>query len=418
MRARWPSVRKWAGRALALAVLAGGAFGVYRFRKAQADAPYPNTPARKGDFLVLIRCRGALHANRSVGIYTPAVPNLRIAWIAPAGNEVKKDDPILRFDSSTAQQQLLQKQATLRQTQATLDQAAAQAKITAEQDQTSLADSKFSAERAAVAVDQAELEKGRIAGDEAREDLAVAQQRLKVQEANVALHQASSDARIASLKRQLEQAQVDVDTTKSRIEQMELKAPGNGLLSLRTNCSGAITTADCKPYKVGDNVSSGMTLGEIPDLATLAMDVKLEEADRGRVLKGQDAIVRVDAIPELAIPAKVTEATAMAELRMEYPYTRSFRAYAELPHPDPRLRPDMNGGLDIIVNRIPNAISIPSKALFTREGRPVVYVSERGRYRAAEVEVLARNPDEVAISGIAAGAMVTLVDIAKQEPKK
>jgi hypothetical protein len=37
-----------------------------------------------------------------------------------------------------------------------------------------------------------------------------------------------------------------------------------------------------------------------------------------------------------------------------------------------------------------------------------VYVAKDGSYRAAEVKVLARNPDEVAISGIDEGAMVTL----------
>jgi len=418
MSVPWRTLAKWAMRAAILAALGGAGFGVYRMRQAQAGPSYPTTPARRGEFLVLVRCRGALRANRSVAISTPAVPNLRIAWIAPAGGQVKEGETILKFDSSTAQQQLLQKQATLRQSQATLDQATAAAKITEQQDQTMLADSQFSVERAIVNVDQMELKMGKIAGDEAREDRAVAEQRLKVQEATVALHKASSASKMGSLNRQLEQAQTDVDLTQHRIEQMELKAPGSGLLSLRTNCAGAIVSADCKPYKVGDNVSSGMVLGEIPDLSTLAIDVKLEEADRGRVVAGQDGIVRVDAVPELAIPLKVTEFSAMAEMRMEYPYTRSFRAYAALKNPDARLRPDMNGGLDIVVNRIPNAISIPSKALFTRAGKPIVYLAEGGQFRAAEVEVLARNPDEVAISGIPAGSTVAMVDIARQEPKK
>ncbi len=414
----WRTLGRWAARALILAVLAGAGFALYRVRKAQASPSYPSTPARKGEFQVLVRCRGALRASRSVLIYTPAVPNLRIAWVAPMGSQVKKDDVILRFDSSTAQQQLLQKQSTLRQSQATLDQAAATAKITAQQDQTTLADSQFMVERATVNVDQMEVQKGKIEGEKAREDLAVARQRLKVQEANVALHKASSASRIASLTRQLEQAQTDVDLTKSRIAQMELKAPGSGLLALRTNCAGAVTTSDCKPYKVGDNVSSGMILGEIPDLSTLVMDVKLEEADRGRVVAGQDSIIRVDAVPELAIPVKVTSVSGMAELGMGYPYTRSFRAYAALGRLDERLRPDMNGGLDIVVNRIPNAISIPSKALFTREGKPIVYLGEGGRFRPVAVEVLARNPDEIAVSGIPSGGKIALVDISKQEPKK
>jgi multidrug efflux pump subunit AcrA (membrane-fusion protein) len=114
----------------------------------------------------------------------------------------------------------------------------------------------------------------------------------------------------------------------------------------------------------------------------------------------------------------VSQVTALAEMSMEYPYNRTFRASAELLHADPRLRPDMNGGLDVIVNRIPNAISIPSKAVFTHDGKPVVYIAERGGYRAAEVTIEARNPDEVAVTGVPASAAVALVDVAAEEHKK
>jgi HlyD family secretion protein len=129
-------------------------------------------------------------------------------------------------------------------------------------------------------------------------------------------------------------------------------------------------------------------------------------------------MIHIDAIPELTIASKVTEASALAEIRMEPPYTRSFSARAAIPHPDKRLRPDMNGGMDIVVNRIPNAISIPSKALFTRGGKPTVYLAEASGYRPVEVQVLARNPDEVAVSGVPAGANVALVDVEKQGQKK
>ena len=78
----------------------------------------------------------------------------------------------------------------------------------------------------------------------------------------------------------------------------------------------------------------------------------------------------------------------------------------------------MNGGMDIVVNRIPNAISIPAKALFTRAGKPIVYLARNGRYQPVEVQVQARNPDEVAVSGIPAGSMVALVDAEKKDQKK
>ncbi len=85
--------------------------------------------------------------------------------------------------------------------------------------------------------------------------------------------------------------------------------------------------------------------------------------------------------------------------------------------PDARLRPGMNGSMDVVVSRIPAAISVPAKAVFTRQGKPVVYLAEKGRYRAVEVEVLARNPDEVAVRGISAGALVTLTEVKPDEKR-
>ena len=156
----------------------------------------------------------------------------------------------------------------------------------------------------------------------------------------------------------------------------------------------------------------------MPDLSTLMMDAKVEEIDRGRVAAGDGVRIHIDALPELDMPAKLDQISPMAELGIEMPQTRSFRAYATLPHPDRRLRPGMNGGMDIVINRIPNAISIPSKALFTRAGKPVVYLASRGGYKPIEVQVQARNPDEVAVTGVAAGALVALGDPAKVEPGK
>jgi multidrug efflux pump subunit AcrA (membrane-fusion protein) len=411
-------VRAWAIRLFVVALLAGAGFGVYRIRTAQARASYPNAPAKKGDFLVLVRCRGSVRARHSTGVYTPVVPNLRISWIAPPGSTVAAGDVIIKFDSSTAEQQLMQQQAQLKSAQATLDQAVAQAQITAQQDQSNLADSKFTVETAGYTAQEQQLQKGDLAGKEAAKDLEVAQAKEKLQEATIALHEASNASHIASLTRQRDKLQADVDLSVSRIAQMVLKAPSDGLLLFNMNYAGVYTTADAKPYKVGDNVGSNMVLGSVPDLESLEMNVKLEEADRGRVAAGQDAFIRVDALPEASIPAKVSQVTALAEMSMEYPYNRTFRAAAELLHADPRLRPDMNGGLDVVVNRIPNAISIPSKAVFTRNGKPVVYIAESGRYREAEVAIEARNPDEVAVTGVPAGASVALVDVAAQEGKK
>jgi len=408
-------VRFWAAVAGVLLALGGVAAGVYHLRQVQASVTLPVAPARQGDFLVIIRCRGEIKAARSVQISTPVVPNLRIAWLSPAGESVQAGDPIIRFDSSSAQQQLQQKEAQLRQAQATLDQAVAQARITAEQDKSDLLDSQYTVERARLEASKTEIV-SRLQGEESRIDLGVAEQKMKVEEATVALHAASDKSRIASLTRLREQAQADVDLTKSRIAQMEIKAPIAGFVVFGFNYAQGYSNA--KPFKVGDNAFSGMILAEMPDLDTLELDAKVEETDRGRIAVKQEARVRVDSLPELTMAATVGRISLLAEQSYGWPPTRSFHAYASIAHPDSRLRPGMNGGLDIVVNRIPNAIGIPAKALFTRAGKPVVYLARNGRYQPVEVQVQARNPDEIAISGIPAGSMVALVDAEKKDLKK
>ena len=121
MSARTRRMRFWGILFFVLLILGGASAGVYRLRQAQASVTFPVAAARQGDFLVIVRCRGDLKANRSVQVYAPIVPNLRIAWLAPAGATAKQGEPIIRFDSSSAEQQLQQKEAALQQAQATLD---------------------------------------------------------------------------------------------------------------------------------------------------------------------------------------------------------------------------------------------------------------------------------------------------------
>ena len=115
MKKRWKKIRPWLTFLLFLLLAGGAAAGVYRYRQNQTSVNLPVAPARQGDFSVIVRCRGELHARRSVAIYAPIVPALRIAWLAPSGEPIKEGDAIIKFDSSASQQQLMQKEAALGQ---------------------------------------------------------------------------------------------------------------------------------------------------------------------------------------------------------------------------------------------------------------------------------------------------------------
>ncbi len=396
-------------RAIAIIGLAGVCvFGIQRFRGTRAAATVPTAPARKGDFSVMIRARGELKARRSAQISAPVnVPELRILWLAPQGSPVAAGDPVVRFDPSSAKQQLDEKQAALTQAQASLDQAVAQARIAAEQDKLETAEADYQVERAKLEVSKAEIV-SRLQGEESKVDLGLAEQKHAVKRANVRFNEVSNTARIASLTRARDKAKDEVELTRYRLGQMELKAPLTGVINFLPNYSQGWMNA--KPFKAGDQAWPGGALAEIPDLNTLEMEGKIEEIDRGRVGLKQEVLVRIDSLPESTFPATLESLSPMTVMGWEWPPTRTFRGFAKLQKPDTRLRPSMNGRMDVVVDKVPRAITVPSKAVFTRGGKPVVYIAAKGGYQAAEVEVIARNPDEVAIRGIGEGVSVTLVE--------
>ena len=381
-----------------------------------ATGSMPMATARKGEFLVIVTCRGELVADRSVQIAAPvSIPNLQIVWMTPQGTAVKPGDPVVRFDSSGAKRQMQEKEAVLAQAQAGLDQAVAQAEITVEQD-------KLEASTLRQAVEKARLETSKkeivsvLQGEENRIDLGLAEEKLKVQMATMEHNAASGQSKIASLKSQRNKAKDEFELTRDRIAQMEVRSPAAGVVSYLMNFSQGWMNA--KPFKAGDNVWPGSSIVEIPDLTSLRLKGKTEEIDRGRMTEGQDVRVIMDPFPEKPFLGKLVAISPLTEQTFDWPPSRNFRAYASLGTVDNRLRPAMNGRMDVIVDRIPNAISVPAKAVFARDGVPVVLVPGKDGLRPVRVEVLARNPDEVAIRGIDAGAQVALVDGAAEGKKQ
>jgi HlyD family secretion protein len=399
---------KGAATLFALFSLTGAGVWMYRASQVQAKAELPTATVRKGEFQVIIRCRGEITSLHSVTLTAPTnVPGLVIAWQAPPNTEVKTGDVVLRFDSSAARQQLLEKQAALNQAQATLDQTVAQAKMTAEQDHLDLTSAQVAVENARLEASKQEVV-SRLQGEESKIDLGMAEEKLRVEEASVNLHEKSSASGIASLTRQRDKAQQDIDVTNERLARMDVRAPSGGVVVYLNNYSQGWVNA--KPFVVGDQVWAGSTIAEIPDLSTLAMKGKLEETDRGRITIGQDARIQVDPFPEKNYQGKLSAISPLVEQNYDWPPSRNFRAIGSFNQPDTRLRPGMNGRLDIIIQRLPDALSIPAAALFTRLGRPTVYIEDKAGWRPQEVEILARNPDEVAIRGISPGAKVSLTE--------
>lgn len=397
---------------LFLAAIAASGYWYWSKQPVQAASSLPTTVVRQGEFLVIASCRGDLVAGRSELITAPLnVPDLRIAWQVTAGSAVKEGDLVLKFDASGAQRQFQEKEANWKQAEAQLAEAVAQGRIAYEQSQLEIATQRTQTERARLEVSRSEILSA-MQAEEKKIEYELAKDKLRVKEADANLIRAQNEAKAAGFRASVAKFLAEVELTKRRISQMEVKAPSSGVVNYLMNNSQGWVNA--KPFKVGDNVWPGSSVAEIPDLTSLQLKGKVEEIERGRLTLGMGVRVLLDPFPEKPFPGKLAVISPLAEQNFEWPPSRNFRAFASFDEIDGRLRPGMNGRLDIIVDRLQNAISVPAKAIFARNGKPVVLmVTERG-LQTVTVEVLARNPDEAAIKGVPAGTKVALMDVLKE----
>jgi hypothetical protein len=98
--------------------------------------------------------------------------------------------------------------------------------------------------------------------------------------------------------------------------------------------------------------------------------------------------------------------------------TDDERARAKLPPPPEEdsqlnvlLRPGLLADVEIFVEKIPNAISVPNQALLEKDGRPFVYVQENGRFEQRFVKIARRSESVTVIAeSLKAGEVVSLGD--------
>lgn len=104
-------------------------------------------------------------------------------------------------------------------------------------------------------------------------------------------------------------------------------------------------------------------------------------------------------------------------------YTEEELANAKLPPPpeedshlDVLLRPGLLADVEIIVEKIPNALHVPMQAVFEREGALVVYVKKGDQFEARPIQPLKRSESTMVIAGgVEPGEVVALADPTAQK---
>jgi len=82
------------------------------------------------------------------------------------------------------------------------------------------------------------------------------------------------------------------------------------------------------------------------------------------------------------------------------------------------LRPGMLTDVEIIVEKVPNAIHVPLQAVFEKDGHPIVYVKHGSRFDERRIKPLKRSESVLVIAeGVSPGETIALADPNRQNKK-
>jgi HlyD family secretion protein len=372
----------------------------------------PNVPMAEviaGEFVDTLEIRGDIRPLKSLVLTSPLQSGeLQIVTLAKNGTMVQPGDVLVQFDGSTLQRTVQEKQSELKQAEAEIEQAQAQARLISEQNETALMRARYDVERAKLDVQKGDMV-SRIEQEQAALALADAEQRLREVEARIASDKTAAESDVKARQRKREKAIFDLERAQAGLDNLQVKAPAAGMINILPNFRSGGMFGGQQEFRAGDRAWPGAAILELPDLSSIHLEARLDEGDRGRLEVGQEATVRIEAVPGKDFRARIDKISLLARVDHSsgWPPPRNFDLGLVLLDTDERIRPGMTAVARIATDRVPDVVLVPAEAIFQRDGAPIVYRLDGTEFEERRVEVSRRGREQAIIaSGVVPGDRV------------
>ena len=399
----------------ATVVLVAAAAGIGWTLLTAAENTIPTAHVQRGRVETKVHAIGDLRAARAIPLFVPpAGGQLTIIALADTGAAVKAGDVVVEFDAADQEFALEQANFDLKLAEQEIVKAEADAAVKAADDEVALLAAGFAVRRAELDANANELV-GAIAAksnllllDEARSRLSALEQEVKTRRQT---QTASTDV----LREKRNKAVVAVTVAQRNIDNLRIRAPFDGFVSLRQNTmalGGILFQGAVLPeFRPGDSAFPGALIAEVIDASRVEVTAKLPENDRANVSPGQTVDIQVDATPDFRLDGVVRSISSVASRQMfESAGTRRFDIAFDIQGNIARIRPGVSAALTIAGPVFDDALHVPKAAVFELSGEPTVYVRTSSGFEPKPVKVRIRTDTVAVVEGIEQGVEVALVN--------
>ncbi|HTG35122.1 MAG TPA: HlyD family efflux transporter periplasmic adaptor subunit [Thermoanaerobaculia bacterium] len=407
-----PRQRKVTRFAVSGAALLAVALGLWLMAgRAGASGTGDWAEVRRDDLVVGVPVAGTLSSVQAVRIGPPQIAQIwdyKISFMAPEGAPVRPGEPVLGFDTSELERQLLDKRAERDSAEKELEKKQTDLEIDRRDRELELAEAEARLRKASLKVDvPPELVASRDLA-KSREDLALAHREVAYLNNRLHLDGIESATEIDALARKRDRAAVRVQEMENAIGRMTVTAPRAGTVVY-------VATDDGEKKKVGDSCWRGQSVLEIPDLRRMEAEGEIDEADAGRVTAGQRVTFRLDAHPDDVFTGRVRSIGGSVQSRSDTDALKVVKLEIDLDSTDAqRMRPGMRFLGTVEIERIAKALVVPAEAVFNRGSGPVVYRKNGWGSEEVRPTLGQRNDRQVEIrSGLKLGDRVSRRELAE-----
>jgi len=336
---------------------------------------------------------------------------LVLVKLAPAGSLVKKGDPVAEFDNQWEEEHIEDHRARVIQTRALVDRRRAEIAIEAEAHQQLLRATRADSEKARLDLKTAEI-RSEIDAEKLKLMVEETAARYKQLQEDVKPKKISQEAELKVLEMQVDQEQNHVDRHTRNLQRMTMKAPIDGLVVMQP----IYRSGQFGQVQEGDQVFPGSYFMQIVDTTQMVVSGTVNQADSQGLALGQKATIRLEAYPDLVLPARLTSVGAMASASTRgmrggsrETFVRQIPVRFAIEAADKRVIPDLSASAEVKFKTEPRSLQIPREAVLEENGRSCALVRQGEGFQKREIRIGgANNTHAVVLAGLSEGDEVSL----------
>lgn len=365
----------------------------------------------KQPFSIQLSAKGELFSAKATVISAPISRRgaQNIAWLAPDFSQVKKGDVIAKFDGEAMQvessnrenelaitsQEIIEKRGGLNKDLDAINKDIGVVKK-----------EKTFAEKFTIEDDSIMSKLDIIDSLENSEYLGSKQEYLQWKGSSFSK---SSDGQMGLLEMQKKQHQNKLDALESSLNQLEIRAPHDGLLSFKANWRGE------KP-RAGQSIWSGQKIAELPDISEMKAKLFVLESEAIELTAGQSVNLYLNAYIDQKFTGTIESVAPFPQSIKRGDPQKYFEVIVSLNQQNAKLFvPGKKLEATIIVADSQDKLIVPLQSIYSKENETYVYLlTKEGEFQMTKVSLGQVSLSHVEIlSGLEEGQFISVINMEK-----